>query len=109
MKTDTNTLAAQLRELNRWRRGDETLEQPDPTDLGKMIDDAADRLEKLERELAGERKHFDAAFEALTIHGNKYLAERALADRLAETLDGLHWLAAEPPQALTAWKEARRE
>jgi hypothetical protein len=46
-----------------------------------------DRIDELERELA---------------------AERALADRLAETLDGLDWLAAEPPKALTAWKEARK-
>ena len=53
--TPTNNLCSQLREYNAWRRGDETLEQPHPKDIGKMLDAAADRLEELERELAAER------------------------------------------------------
>jgi hypothetical protein len=84
--TPTSDLPVRLREFNRWRRGDETLEQPHPKDIGKMIDAAADRLEELERELA---------------------AERALADRLAEALDGLDWVHINEPKALAAWKEAR--
>lgn len=36
-------------------------------------------------------------------------AERALADRLAEALDGLEWVHINEPKALAAWKEARHE
>lgn len=32
---------------NRWRRGDEAITAPDPTALGKLLDDAADRIEHL--------------------------------------------------------------
>lgn len=39
-----------LRLYNRWRRGDESLEQPNPTELGELLDGVADRLEVLERE-----------------------------------------------------------
>ena len=46
-----------------------------------------DRIDELERELT---------------------AERDLDDRLAETLGGLDWIAASPPQSLVAWKEARK-
>ena len=53
--TPTNNLPAQLREFNRWRRCDEAMEQPHPARIGAMIDEAADRLEELERELAAER------------------------------------------------------
>jgi len=91
--TPTNNLCSQLREFNRWRRGDETLEQPNPADIGAMIDAAADRLEQLEQQLA---------------------AERALADRLAGELQ---WWGdycgdnapASIDLALAAWKDARNE
>ena len=85
--TPTKDLTDQVRVYNRWRRGGEG-GHPNPSKIGAMLDAAADRLEELERELA---------------------AERDLADKLAETLDGLDWLAASPPQALAAWKEARRD
>jgi len=52
MKIDTKELSAQIRQFNRWRRGDETLEQPQPAEIGLMLDAAADRLEELEREVA---------------------------------------------------------
>jgi hypothetical protein len=39
-----------LRTFNRWRRGDETLEQPCPRVVGEMIDAACDQIERLERE-----------------------------------------------------------
>lgn len=42
--------AEQLREYNRWRRGAEDLDQPDPKVLGELLEAAADRLEFLERE-----------------------------------------------------------
>ncbi len=83
--TPTSDLPDQLREYNRWRRGGEG-GHPNPSKIGKMIDASADRLEELERELA---------------------AERALADRLAEALDGLEWVHINEPKALAAWKEAR--
>jgi hypothetical protein len=84
--TPTSDLPTQLRGFNAWRRGYQIPKQPNPIDIGKMIDAAADRLEELERELA---------------------AERALADRLASALtDSAMWYA---PPAYQAWKEARRE
>jgi hypothetical protein len=46
MKTNPETLPALLREYNRWRRGDETLEQPNPAKISAIIDEAADRLEQ---------------------------------------------------------------
>jgi len=39
-----------LRTFNRWRRGDETLEQPCPRVVGKMIDSACDEIERLQRD-----------------------------------------------------------
>jgi hypothetical protein len=36
-----------LRTFNRWRRGDETLEQPSPRVVGEMIDAACDQIERL--------------------------------------------------------------
>lgn len=39
-----------LRRYNRWRRGDNRMKQPDPKELGELIDGVADRLEVLERE-----------------------------------------------------------
>jgi hypothetical protein len=39
-----------LRTFNRWRRGDQTLEQPCPRVVGEMIDAACDEIERLERD-----------------------------------------------------------
>jgi hypothetical protein len=39
-----------LRAFNRWRRGDETLEQPCPQEIGEAVDAACDEIERLERE-----------------------------------------------------------
>jgi hypothetical protein len=50
--TPTSDLPIQLREYNRWRRGDETLDQPSAAWVGAVVDAAADRLEELEAELA---------------------------------------------------------
>jgi len=44
-----------LRTFNRWRRGDESLEQPAPRVIGHMIDDACDQIERMEREIEGLR------------------------------------------------------
>ncbi len=41
-----------LRRYNRWRRGDKRLKQPDPTEIGELLDGVADRFEVLEREHA---------------------------------------------------------
>jgi hypothetical protein len=38
----------QLRQFNRWRRGDDDSPQPNPTELGKLLDRVADRLEAME-------------------------------------------------------------
>lgn len=46
---NVNVLSDQLREFNAWRRGADG-PQPNPTEIGELIDSAADRLEVLERE-----------------------------------------------------------
>jgi hypothetical protein len=35
-----------LRRFNQWRRGDESIEQPDPTEIGVAIDDAIKCIEQ---------------------------------------------------------------
>jgi hypothetical protein len=44
-----NVLSDRLREYNAWRRGGDG-PQPDPTEIGELIESAAARLEVLERE-----------------------------------------------------------
>ena len=36
-----------LRDYNLWRRADEDMEQPDPREIGKAIDDAIEAMEEL--------------------------------------------------------------
>jgi hypothetical protein len=42
----TTEIITFLREFNRWRRGDENLEQPDARKVGEMIDAACDQLDQ---------------------------------------------------------------
>jgi hypothetical protein len=93
----TNNLCSQLREYNAWRRGDETLEQPHPKDIGKMLDAAADRLEELERELSAERALADRLANVLTIYNHDLLSGEMIQ------------FVPEHDTALAAWKEARHE
>jgi hypothetical protein len=50
-----------LRRFNQWRRGDESIEQPDPTEIGVAIDDAIKCIEQLDmlvealHKIAGDR------------------------------------------------------
>ena len=48
-------IVEKLIEYNKWRRGDETIEQPDPIELGKTID-AAVELMREQQELLKEAK-----------------------------------------------------
>lgn len=41
------TIIAELHHINRWRRGDEGVEQPDPKHFGEVMDAAADTIGKL--------------------------------------------------------------
>ena len=52
MITDTKTLAAKLRRYNSWRLGDWADPMPEPQEITKMLDEAADRLEELDTEAA---------------------------------------------------------
>jgi hypothetical protein len=45
-----NNTIENLRKYNLWRRGDESIEQPDPKDIGIWIDEICEIAEKLERE-----------------------------------------------------------
>lgn len=42
-------MVRELRDYNRWRRGDETMDQPEPLRLGLLLDACADLLERLNR------------------------------------------------------------
>ena len=41
------TIIAELRRINAWRRGGEEIEQPDPTHMGEVLDAAAESLSSL--------------------------------------------------------------
>ncbi len=58
------TLSNYLRKYNKWRRGGERIKQPNPTQLGKMIDAAANRLDVLE-DVASKAHGVIKAFELL--------------------------------------------
>jgi len=47
---DTETIIKYLKLYNEWRRGDEKMGQPNPTEIGKLIDEACEKLVSLERE-----------------------------------------------------------
>ena len=100
MKTDTKELAAELDRI------------ADGILFGRSLliaNQAADRLEELEEQLA-------ANHAAIKLMGKWLEEERALADRLAHWLSSLEGEGLVPPEwdasaanALAAWKEARRE
>lgn len=45
-----NEIVAKLREYNRWRRGDEEIAQPDPGEVGRLLDAVCEMVGQLERE-----------------------------------------------------------
>lgn len=47
---DTETIIKYLKLYNEWRRGDEKMGQPNPTEIGKLLDEACEKLVSLERE-----------------------------------------------------------
>jgi hypothetical protein len=97
--TPTNDLPTQLREYNRWRRGDETLKQPHPSKIGAMIDEAANRLEQLERELDQERQdRKQANLDALRAFGERNDA-RAIIDATLKALP-VGYIPAHTPESL---------
>jgi len=58
----SETLLA-LTQFNSWRRGDETIEMPSPSDIGATIDDAVNLLRKyddMEREVRRLREALDS-------------------------------------------------
>lgn len=48
--SDTETIIKYLNLYNEWRRGDEKIDQPNPIEIGKLIDEACEKLVSLERE-----------------------------------------------------------
>ena len=48
--SDTETIIKYLKLYNEWRRGDEKMGQPNPTEIGKLLDEACEKLVSLERE-----------------------------------------------------------
>jgi hypothetical protein len=81
-------LIGKLRRYNRWRRREEDWEDLHPFQVGVIIDDAANTIESLDRELLEARREFDR----LTRHAARY---RRQASRLfraeAELARWLEW------------------
>jgi len=48
-------LIGKLRKYNSWRRGDETVPQPHPQEVGEMIDQAIEALEAYLKQKEGEK------------------------------------------------------
>ena len=75
--------------FNRWRRGDETLEQPSPRVVGEMIDAACDEIEQLTQQRDEARKWAEAAW-AKSDRAEKMLRTAAAkADQWRNCADGL--------------------
>ena len=72
-------LASELRAYNRWRRGDDSIQQPEPKRLGEVIANAASELERLQvmeklvRNLLAQkgRHNTEIAYRRLTEHMGK--------------------------------------
>ena len=71
MSNTTQTIEI-LRQFNDWRRGDDSIAQPDPTTIGIAIDDAIKCIEA-----------FDRLNESLA--KNKRLFTNTLADKIIES------------------------
>jgi len=54
-----NDTIENLRKYNLWRRGDESIKQPDPKDIGIWIDEICEIARKLERERDEARQQID--------------------------------------------------
>ena len=73
------TLVSELRAYNRWRRGDDSIKQPEPKRLGEVIASAASELERLQamerlvRNLLAQkgRHNTEIAYRRLTEHMGK--------------------------------------
>lgn len=49
------TLVEKLKNYNRWRRGDETIPQPSPKEVGEMIDQAVEAIESYLKQKEAEK------------------------------------------------------
>jgi hypothetical protein len=54
--TSTAEIVTFLRDFNRWRRGDDSIPQPQPGKAGEAIDAACAHIERLEQELREARR-----------------------------------------------------
>lgn len=75
------TLVEKLKNYNRWRRGDKTIPQPAPKEVGEMIDQA---IEALEDHL----KHKEDEKKAITLKvGHAYLTRIGTRVKIVEQVD----------------------
>lgn len=49
-ETPTSKVVSIIRKYNRWRRGDESIYQPSPHQIGNALDDVCELVESMERE-----------------------------------------------------------
>ncbi len=87
--TETTTI---LRQFNEWRRGDEDIPQPDPREIGEVIDAAVEMIERREQETAALRAKVERMEKRLrlileepenTMSNSKALREMVRQARLA--------------------------
>lgn len=51
------TLVEKLKNYNRWRRGDDSIPQPSPKEVGEMIAQAIEALKAYLKQMEGEKEH----------------------------------------------------
>jgi hypothetical protein len=101
-----------LRTFNRWRRGDETLEQPSPREVGWAIDAACDEIERLQAGgCARDQRTTQFCAEAVSAiqERDELRRERDEALVLAGGASTLRELANLHVEALLCWSTAERE
>ena len=79
---DTETIIKYLKLYNEWRRGDEKMGHPNPIEIGKLLDEACEKLVSLERERDEAKEHLSAA---------KHFLEKFISERDEAREEVKHW------------------
>jgi len=85
-----NNTIENLKKYNLWRRGDESIEQPDPKDIGIWIDEICEIAEKLERERDEVRAELSLKCQSVTIASGTISDLLKKSERLEKQIEGLN-------------------
>jgi len=77
-----------LRNFNRWRRGDTSLEQPSPRVIGQMIDAICDEVETLTQERNEARIQYRSTLALAEVLANTQVKLKAERDEARALLEG---------------------